>query len=547
MADDDFDGRRPDSADDGDSGFTMYPPGDGDAGHAADAFADPFAEPAAAPPSPPPPGDPPDAPPERRRVFVAVSVPGRRKSWLMSLARQFHLDVWDDSLLSQRAVEQMEMAAALLLAILVFEFTMWTLLFNTIVQVSPWTVGRLTTVAAVLGGLFAGAVFVYEKSLITTDFTGRWTLRTPWFTLRFSWLAWLLTIALRLALIGLSAATTAQPFELIIFGGQIEGRLKDETVNAEALRQLRLQNEEKKLAQGTPFAQLEDAVDDTNAGTDKVEAEQRFEAAAREHADAVTAVARANRELGNARASVKERQQALAVQRRGGDPDQIIAADRALSFAEQRLARAETQAATAVNTQNEKARVLATADARRKSTSDVYEREKQRVLDDDKLKTDDYKRRVELRKTWMDTVQAARFGQAITNPITNSQLEWHTSDFVDRLHIIEDIRTGQPPRWPPSSDDDKKAAIATFQLPNVLEGQIDPRAEARREATDRVYWISYAIACFIPFLTVGFKFLLIGEELKTYYDLRAQARAGHPDAIATLEARRYGHDYDTRD
>jgi hypothetical protein len=170
----------------------------------------------------------------------------------------------------------------------------------------------------------------------------------------------------------------------------------------------------------------------------------------------------------------------------------------------------------------------------------------ERDLKDELARARAFEARAELRKAWIDQVQAAPYGDAIRNPVTQIVLEWNTADFVERLAILDDVRHGRSPRWPLSRKAIKADAIALFQLPDSESGERDPRSDDWREMTRHLYYVAFIIALLIPSLTVGFKFWLISPELRAYYSSAAQERAANPEALEIRRACRRDDDRDGR-
>ncbi len=100
---------------------------------------------------------PPTPAPELPPIYLASDSASRSRrpeempSWL---ARRFRLDVFGHSLLSRRAVFEMNRAAVVLLIILVFETTLWFAVFNSIFYADLKTFGEITWLAAFLALVF---------------------------------------------------------------------------------------------------------------------------------------------------------------------------------------------------------------------------------------------------------------------------------------------------------------------------------------------------------------------------------------------------------
>ena len=164
-------------------------------------------------------GDP--SPPLRLVIQGTPGIPP--DVWPLRLARRMHLDGWGDFLLGRRVAYEMGTAACILLVVLLFELLAWSLLFNVLVHSARWTVSPRTFLAFLLAAIFGGGVFLFERSFITADLGERPAKKV-------------LAYLLRLVVIFGSCVATSQPVELLVFGGAIETRLRDENALAEAVR-----------------------------------------------------------------------------------------------------------------------------------------------------------------------------------------------------------------------------------------------------------------------------------------------------------------------
>jgi hypothetical protein len=455
---------------------------------------------------------------------------------LLGLARFLGLDVWGNSLLNRRAAREMGSAAFLLLVVLIFELLAWSLLFNVLVHSAQWQISLKTLIAVLLASVFASGVFIFEKTFITADF-GEAPIR--------KWLA----ISIRLLIIFGSALATAQPIELLVFGGAIDTRLHEETVLAEAVRQVEDYKTLESKAQSKTEGQIQAGV------TDTVQFKQ-FNSAQEERNATKLSLAQAQQRLPGARAAaqtaagrVQNARSALTVAeaklRRAATEEERQDAQKDVNVAAARLDRArESKASADANLASLEEEIgstttrLGVAEDQVKATQTDWQNLVNRNRNEDAAKARVSEASLEKLKEWIKIAQSAAPGQPITNPNTGRILHPKPADFTDRLRILDDLRHGNPALWPPSSIEVRADAIKLFGLEDP--NRPDPVAMKRRQEDStlfgRVYMIAFIMACVIPLLTIAFKSMFAGE-LRDYYSTRAQARAGNPAAIEVIRAR----------
>lgn len=140
-------------------------------------------------------------------------------SWL---ARKMGLHIYSDVLLSKKVRTEMNFAAGLLLLVSVFEWLLWTLLFNGIYSSDIFNRSNPELLLAAMTGLFFGfAVFWFERQMLTSSEKGR-KLRVA--------------MTCRLIYILVAAAITSQTFELMLFHKPIQQRAREEAVRANAAK-----------------------------------------------------------------------------------------------------------------------------------------------------------------------------------------------------------------------------------------------------------------------------------------------------------------------
>lgn len=478
-------------------------------------------------------------PPRIRLVFQGQQSYEERGP-LLALARTIGLDVWGNYLLNRRAAREMGSAALLLFVVLTFELLAWTLLFNVLVHSAQWRVSGLTLIALTLGGVFAAGVFLFEKSFITADFTEGTARKVGAYIIRF-------------LIIAGSALATAQPIELLVFGGAIETRLHEENVLAEAVRQVEDFKKLETKAQQKTEGQLQQELSDTQQSIELQTAKQERNATKLRIVELEQEVPRARAALQAASDRVQRWQSsvnsAYARVNRAATPEDREAAQRALSGARANLAAAQSRRSTA------QARLGALEEELRDARTRLGLQEGQ-VADTQKAWGDllGNRRReetarvrvsevaLEKLKEWIKTVQSAAPGKPITNPDTQRVLHPKPADFTDRLRILDDLRHGKPALWPPSSEAVRSDAVQLFGLEDPTGPETPAKAKMRQRLEQnatlfgRIYWVAFLMASVIPLLTVAFKLMMAGE-LRDYYSTDAQARAGNPAAIQVIRAR----------
>ncbi|HEX4955393.1 MAG TPA: hypothetical protein VF017_18535 [Thermoanaerobaculia bacterium] len=443
------------------------------------------------------------------------------------------LDVWGDHLLNRRAAREMGSAALLLAVVLTFELLAWSMLFNVLVHSAQWTVGPRTILAMLLGGIFAAAVFLFEKSFVTADASEeRWRISIAY--------------AIRLVVILGSAAATAQPIELLVFGGAIENRLYEENVLAEAVRQVGNFEDRQTKAQGKSEEEIRNEI----SGSREFEALQGTE---KQHSDAYQEVLEleskktdAQRELSLATERESYWRDALAAaqrQRRSSD----TASEAEVSGAARNLEAARRRKATAQANLTGVEDNLRATNARLKTIQEILTVQTGKL--DSLVAAERAENQEETRRNqtllegiqdWMRFVQNARPGEV--DPVTSCSLQPRPADFSERLIVLDDLRNARPPLWPATTQDKRERAAKLFGVSDFKGPSSPALAEAQARMKQKagifqaIYRVAFIMALVIPLLTVAFK-ILMASELRAYYSTLAQARAGNPAAIEVVLAR----------
>ncbi|HVR99886.1 MAG TPA: DUF4407 domain-containing protein [Thermoanaerobaculia bacterium] len=474
------------------------------------------------------------ADPSAHRIrLVFQSQQGVERGALLRLARWMGLDVWGDHLLNRRAAREMGSAALLLAVVLAFELMAWSMLFNVLVHAAQWTIGPRTLLALLLGGIFAAAVFLFEKSFITADASeAQWRI--------------VIAYAIRAVVIVGSALATAQPIELLVFGGAIENRLYEENVLAEAVRQVGNFEDRQTKARGRSEEEIQKEVAGSGEYQTVQSTEKLYTAAYQEVLELEDDLtdAQGERTRTTERESYWQSELATAQrQRRSSNPAseyRVTRAVRNLDVARRRKATAQA------NLESVEER-LGSARARLTTLADQLKAHRGNL--DKFVAVERTQNQAEIQRNqallegiqdWMRFVQNARPGQV--DPRTKSSLQARPADFTERLMVLDDLRNARPPLWPATTQKQRDLAVELFSVSD-FKGPTSPALEEARERMEQkadlfraIYWVAFIMALVIPLLTVAFKILMAGE-LRAYYSTLAQARAGNPAALEVVLAR----------
>jgi hypothetical protein len=173
------------------------------------------------------------------------------------LARLMGLHLYSNALLTKKVRTEMNFAAGLLLMVSLFEWLLWTLLFNGIYSSDIYYVGG-TTILAVLTGLFFGfAVFWFERQMLTSGEKGWWP--------RFAMFC-------RFVYICFAARITSQTFELMLFHKPIQERARQEAIRANAAKHYQeVLDAEERARQAESIVQITTGTESTALATARAE------------------------------------------------------------------------------------------------------------------------------------------------------------------------------------------------------------------------------------------------------------------------------------
>ncbi len=453
------------------------------------------------------------------------------------LTLRFGLDVFAGSLLSRQANLALRFAALLLLVIVSFDVTAWSLLFNSIFHASGdiLLVDGWTFLAAVLAVLIASAVFVYERQFLTADTSD--VFASPARVLAIAG-----AVTLRVAILAAAALITAQPVELLIFREPIRQRVHEEAVRREMVsRQKQLDELKEKIGK---LALDPAALVAKMAGTPEAKALE---------------MTQKNLQVESAR------QVALQSQL---DRDQSLLARLAADADPANLETAISHLEREIGAQHKRISDLQTKVVQAQAAYEGAEQIIARKEDRKQVQFDDLAKMVvryvdEVDKNGLE--ESVRLDLPIADPSipreqTSFEYTFRGTTAFDQLRVLQELVHGLPPRWPAGLPDERRVEIAsTFPVDRLTDAQekaivagarscpsypwsrerlVDADPEIDRRIAEscllqRSYDVAYAIALVIPLLVFAVKFLM-PRELKHYFSVHQQAWAGNPEALAFL-------------
>lgn len=432
------------------------------------------------------------------RLFLKSSqteTPALPPSWL---ARRMGLHVYSNVLLTKKVRTEMNFAAGLLLLVSLFEWLLWTLLFNGIYSGDILNHGVETILAALTAVFFGVAVFWFERQMLTSSEKG---VRL--------WAA----MSFRVVYIVAAALITSQTFELMLFQKPIEMRAREEAIRENAAKH---------------YIEVLEA----DKRVDEVDSRIQITAGAEE--DALEAVQ-------------KERQ--WEESRRNSYLVQLATAQSEDDFAKadqnRRLLR-ESQ--DRLNDQREREREAEKALKHRRH--EMEERKVEIVRQADALH--------ERFNGWAARLLASKPGDKLADGDWH-YLDPQPS-FFEQLFLLEDLRKGRPAAWPGATPEVRDALrkLGFYEPPVCPDPEAGPQlasmddemqaaqlrdialdCERRQSNTDvfeKAWWAGLGIAMLIPILILIIKAFLLPEELRFYYSRIHQAELGDVEAFNVTQA-----------
>jgi hypothetical protein len=469
--------------------------------------------------------------------------------WLINL---YGLKPWGDNLLYGQAHFALKVTAIILTAVLAFEFLAWGSLANCIAHNGAWEASWKTIPSFGLGLIPAIVVWIIDRSIMTldTDYVTRkgpdagskfeegmthmeynerrkaaWSfgIGTIYFLRALHWKFYASLVG-RVGLVLISALITAAPVELFVFDGEINQRIYDEAVIAEAVRLTENYNETQEAAR---------IAADTNADTLETDSLARAES----HVEAAEQkLTRAEAEVTRLRGEIEAAKDLARIKRQE---------QQTYSYAPPQALQAKREAEAAERMAQEKQELLeqAKAEVTRLEAEVSSLRDREFEAEDNRTqRRDDIERSVLEMQTWMDLLARGDANNLPQDPKMGLPLNLKGEGFVMRLSILNDILDGRPPRWPPTDEAIRLQVEDTFPGVAVVQNIDTSRNNATAEYMSWVFLIMHIVVIVIPLATVLYK-LLLPQELKDYYSKMNQAISGNEDAEKLMKVTLGNDDY----
>lgn len=434
------------------------------------------------------------------RLFLKspkAEIPSQPPGWL---ARKMGLPLYSDVLLTKKVRTEMNFAAGLLLLVSLFEWILWTLLFNGVYSSDIFHRGFATILAALTAVFFGVAVFWFERQMLTSSEKG-WRL----------WAA----MCFRLLYIVIAALITSQTFELMLFHKPIQDRAREEGIRENAAKAyLEVLDTEARGRQASTLVQITTAFEEESlAAAQKARKEEERQ---RNYLQGQLATAQTNDDALRANKYNRlllESQSRLDVLR-----EKDRNAEEALEGRRHEIEQERTQI------------VQYAADQRQR-----FHR-------------------------WAARLRAAKPGETFSDG-KGWQYEDPKPRFFEQLFLLEDLREGRPPAWPGATPEVREALRKNFgfyEPPACPNPEAPPQpvsnagslqaaqlqdialdCERRRSNTstlNKAWWAGIGMAMLIPMLILIIKAFLLPEELRFYYSRLHQAELGDLEALNVTEA-----------
>lgn len=416
------------------------------------------------------------------------------------LARLMGLHLYSNVLLTKKVRTEMNFAAGLLLLVSLFEWLLWTLLFNGIYSSDIYNLAPTTIMAALTALFFGFAVFWFERQMLTSGEKG-WRLVLP--------------LCFRIFYIGVAALITSQTFELMLFQKPILERAREEAIRGAAAKHyLEVLDAETAAGQASALVQLSATFEETQLAA--VHAERQKEERQRNYLQAQRAAARTEE-----------------------DAMKASKFDGLLAESRDRLDRLLENERRAEEALRDRLREIQLARAKI-----VQNASDQRGLF----------------QQWITKIRASKPGEPV-NDIKGWEYQDPKPLFFGQLFLLADLREGRPADWPgakpeiretlrnefgfyeppvcPDPESSAQLAGATGSLQSSQLRDIALDCERRQSNTNifnRAWWAGLLTALLIPMLMLIIKFFLLPEELGFYYSRPHQAELGDIEALNIHQA-----------
>jgi len=435
------------------------------------------------------------------RLFLKspkAEVSSQPPTWL---ARLMGLHLYSNVLLTKKVRTEMNFAAGLLLLVSLFEWLLWTLLFNGIYSAEIYNFGPTTILAALTALFFGFAVFWFERQMLTSSEKG-WKKKAA--------------MTCRFAYICIAALITSQTFELMLFHKPIQARAREEAVRANAAKNYqKVLDAEKQAREVGSIVQFTTATE--AAALEAAQAELRKEERNRPWKLSRLATAQAEEDLVKVNyynGLLRESQNQIVILR-----EKVHLAEEALTERGHKV-------------EEERARIVQNAA--------------------------DQRRRFQ---AWATKLRRAE----TTGESLDEGEDWKYDDpkplFFEQLFLLADLMTGRPAGWPGANPQVREALrneFGFYEPPACPEPKASPQlastagplqaaelrdialdCERRRSSTSIFFWSWVAglgTAMLIPMLILIIKAVLLPEELRFYYSRPYQAELGDIEALSIHQA-----------
>jgi len=448
------------------------------------------------------------------------------------LARLFYLNVYSSPLLTNSVRREMNLAAVLLLVVTLFEWAMWTSLFNFILTSDVLTPSSKTPLAALAASLFALIIFYFERQMIVHDDIEQGKAKKA--------------MAVRAVYILIAAFITSQPFDLMIFDRPIQTRIHDEEVRKESMARLSdLEQREadlRALAAGT-------LADDTHGSTARVPPEivalVGTEAVRGRHASALKLSTTAMQKIGKKKAAIESSKDSLATAQSELRKLSTILPTREISQRKSQLDSSIRRVRAEIEKNRADLGLL---------EGDWTEADHERAQAEDELKAIKQQRKTRLdglrgeiiqyKKDlidWVTILRKSNLGDVVAGPAGWSFQSKPSRDFLDKSRVFADLFWGRSPRWADGTPAKVRRLRNDFNLYDLkpckkgsASGACDPeeweRSRSEMWLFRTIFVVGVLAALYIPFLILTIKLFLFPRDLKIYYSRLHQALAGQPEA-----------------